>query len=251
MVLTQQFERQPAHETTPRRHARWLVTASLHMYQLDVAGGDGGTENTFCSSMGVRRIDFILHTHNVDVAHSGPSDVLDLGSDHRSVCAHCKLAEVPCNRRSNRRVQHKWLSREYVPKYQATIAEGLRLSTPQSFDDIESFVVQCANAAAKEPQTPHPTPWQQLHFQSLLDLRRRCRDKRERCRLSKLIRSGLRREMRRRRNARLNEVLLEFRDLNRLESIRHDALNKSTDLMSMSMTRLQMSLLNIWPGFSL
>ena len=58
-------------------------------------------------------------------------------------------------------------------------------------------------------------------------LRRGCRDKRERCRLSKLIRSGLRQEMRRRLNARLNDVLLEFRDLNRLESIRHDPLNNT------------------------
>ncbi|OLP93183.1 Retrovirus-related Pol polyprotein from type-2 retrotransposable element R2DM [Symbiodinium microadriaticum] len=108
---------------------------------------------TFCSSMGVRRrIDFILHTRNIHVSHSGPSDQLDLGSDHRSVCAHCKLAEVPCKKKSKRRVRHKWLSKEYVPKYQAAIAEGLRFSTPQSFDDIESFVVQCANAAPKVQQ---------------------------------------------------------------------------------------------------
>ena len=33
--------------------------------------------------------------------------------------------------------------------------------------------------------------------------------------------------MRRRRNARLNDVLLEFRDLSRLESIRHDPLNNT------------------------
>ena len=200
-----------------------LLQHLLHMYQLYVAGGDGGTENawTFCGSINVRRrIDFLLHTRNVDDSHSGPSDQLDLGSDHRSVCPHCKLAEVPCNRRSKRRVKHKWLSKEYVPKYQATIAKGLRFSTRQASTTSSPLLF---NAPMLRPRSHQHII--QPHFQRLLDFRRRCRDKRERCRLSKLIRSGLRRAMRRRRNAQLNEVLLEFRDLNRLESIRHDPLN--------------------------
>ena len=132
----------------------------------------------------------------------------------------CKLAEVPCNRRSKRRVKHKWLSKEYVPKYQATIAKGLRFSTRQASTTSSPLLF---NAPMLRPRSHQHII--QPHFQRLLDFRRRCRDKRERCRLSKLIRSGLRRAMRRRRNAQLNEVLLEFRDLNRLESIRHDPLN--------------------------
>ena len=133
-----------------------------------------------------------MHTRNIHVSRSGPSDQLDLGSDHRSVCA--LIANWPrCHARKTlkRRVKHKRLSRVlslndhgslsesetlpdpsqslynctntnytinlYVPKYHAAIAEGLRFATPQSFDDIESFVVQCANAAAKEPHTHHPS----------------------------------------------------------------------------------------------
>ena len=125
----------------------------------------------------------MLQTRNVHVSHSGPSDQLDLGSNHRSVCAHCKSDAINVKTANQAQMVVQGVCAE-IPSCNCG-----KLTLPNSAKHIESIVVPCANAAAKEPHTHHPTPLQQPHFQSPLDLRRGCRDKRERCCLSFFPRS--------------------------------------------------------------
>lgn len=64
------------------------------MFDLFVANSDTSSANwTFSSSMGVRRrIDFILHSANLNLQDANASDDIDLGSDHRSVRATFSLS---------------------------------------------------------------------------------------------------------------------------------------------------------------
>ena len=58
---------------------------------------------TFRSSMGVcRRLDFILASQNLLVSASGPSDKLDLGSDHRVV-----ETTMVCQKKVRRNIMRK------------------------------------------------------------------------------------------------------------------------------------------------
>ena len=126
----------------------------------------------------------MLQTRNVHVSHSGPSDQLDLGSNHRSVCAHCKSDAINVKTANQAQMVVQGVCAE-IPSCNCG-----KLTLLNSAKHIESIVVPCANAAAKEPHTHHPTPLQQPHFQSPLDLRRGCRDKRERCCLSFFARAA-------------------------------------------------------------
>ena len=63
-------------------------------------------------------------------------------------------------------------------------------------------------------------------FRALLRERRHCKNALERARISKLVRKQVRFHMRQRRNAKLNEILSEFRDLGRLNVIREEGMKR-------------------------
>ena len=208
-----------------------LLQQTLHMYQLHVANGDSEPDNswTFCSSMGIkRRIDYILYTRNMSARHAEASDDLDLGSDHRSVVAKFHRLNFRQSKRRNNhhRVQYDW-SPDHIVRYQRSLTNSLARETPTCFADIESCVVTCAQDVERQTVVSEPKLWQKPKLQNLMRLRRGCRDKVERCRLSKEIRTELRREMRQKRNAKLDSVLREFKDFSRLESVWHDPVKSS------------------------
>ena len=208
-----------------------LLMQTLHMYQLHVANDDDSDHDntwTFCSSMGVkRRIDYILYTRNFAARRAKASDDLDLGSDHRSVVAIFHRQSTHQKKRGRRHhAQYDW-SPSQIIRYQRSLANSLVTDPPAHFADIESRVVTCAREVAQKSIVCESKPWQNPDVQHLMSLRRGCRDRLERCRLSKLIQKHLRREMRSKRNAKLERVLHEFRDLNRLESVWHDPVKPS------------------------
>ena len=77
----------------------------------------------------------------------------------------------------------------------------------------------------KQNPTSNPTdirPWEREDDCALLRERKYCTNVLERTRISKLVRKQLRFHVRQRRNAKLNEIPSEFRDLGRLNVLREE-----------------------------
>ena len=69
-------------------------------------------------------------------------------------------------------------------------------------------------------------PREREDFRALLRERRHCKNVLERTRISKLVRKQLRFHMRQLRNAKLNEILSDFRDLGRLNVIHEEGMRR-------------------------
>ena len=89
-------------------------------------------------------------------------------------------------------------------------------TTLNGLEDVLQQSVRWRNATSKLPK-PKPV-WQDAALQDFLEQRRAARDRSERANLSKLIRKQLRRNTRKRRNARVSQILPEFQDLGHLDS---------------------------------
>ena len=103
--------------------------------------------------------------------------------------------------------------------YHAILQEELGVKKPTTLNGLEDVLQQSVRRINTTSKLPKPKPvWQNAVLQDLLQRRRAAHDRSERTNLSKVIRKHLRRNMRRRRNARVSQILAEFQDLGRLDS---------------------------------
>ena len=152
-----------------------------------------------------------------------PHAILDLGSDHRAVTVSLDLGfrrrrDRKCFRCVKRCTPP--LDPQGVPHtYHAILQEELDVKKPTTPNGLEDVLQQSVRRINTTSKLPKPKPvWQDAVLQDLLQRRRAAHDRSERANLSKLIRKRLRRNMRRRRNARVPKILAEFQDLGRLDS---------------------------------
>ena len=89
-------------------------------------------------------------------------------------------------------------------------------TTMHGLEDVLQQSVRRINTTLKVPKQ-RPV-WQDDVLQDFLQRRRAAHDRFERANLSKLIRKHLRQNMRRRRNARVSQILSEFKDVGQLDS---------------------------------
>ncbi|CAE7565538.1 unnamed protein product [Symbiodinium natans] len=206
-----------------------LLMQTAHMFSMVIANAEQEHDSwTFCSSMGVRRrLDFVLCSTGFDVTHGGATDLLDLGSDHRAVRAALEVTG-PRSLQGRKPVARKQRWSPSVAekrRYQINLDTCLQQSALVNMYELESCVARCAKLASQQTaqrDLADVKPWQRQDFQDLLAQRRQCRDREGRARLSKQIRAHLRRHMRDRRNRRVNDILSEFRCLNRIEDVYHN-----------------------------
>ena len=206
-----------------------LLMQTAHMFSMAIANAKQEHDSwTFCSSMGVRRrLDFVLCSTGFDVTHGGATDLLDLGSDHRAVRAALEVTG-PRSLQGRKPVARKQRWSPSVAekrRYQINLDTCLQQSALVNMYELESCVARCAKLASRQTaqrDLADVKPWQRQDFQDLLAQRRQCRDREGRARLSKQIRAHLRRHMRDRRNRRVNDILSEFRCLNRIEDVYHN-----------------------------
>ena len=103
--------------------------------------------------------------------------------------------------------------------WQASVA-----ATCKQTDDC---VLQCSERGKQQSTGADGVDMKPLYrtdLKHLLVHHRQCKDRSDRARISKLTwsQAQLRQHMRSRRNHRLNCILTEFRDLGRIEAVRHD-----------------------------
>ena len=177
---------------------------------------------TFCSSVGIkRRIDFIASSRSLCLLGSSATDLLNLGSDHRAVRATYFIGSKPKKvPHGVHRVKRGWkptLDSCGCPLSYHGMLHAELGHEPQSLIELESL---CCRASAQENKTATKRPGQKVVyddvFYDLLAERRRTRSKSQRAKLSKSIRKHLRRALREQRNGRIEHVLDEFKDLDRL-----------------------------------
>ena len=148
---------------------------------------------------------------------------LDLGSDHRAVTVSLDLGSRRSRDRKCFRFVKRWkppLDPPGVPHtYHAILHEELGVKKPTTLKSLEDVLQQSVRRINTTSQWPKPKPvWQNAILQDLLQRHRAAHDRSERENLSKLIRKHLRRNMRRRRNARVSQIFAEFQDSGRLGS---------------------------------
>jgi len=177
---------------------------------------------TFCNSAGIkRRIDFIASSRSLCLLGSSATDLLELGSDHRTVRATSLIGRKPKKvPHGVHRVKRGWKPTLDSCGCLTSNHEMLHAElghTPQSL--IESGPL-CCRTYAQENEAATKRPGQKQIFDdvfhALLAEGRRTRSKSQRAKLSKSIRKHLRRALRNQRHGRFEHVSNEFKDLDRL-----------------------------------
>ena len=103
--------------------------------------------------------------------------------------------------------------------YHEILQDELGVKKPTTMHGVEDVLQQSVRQRNTTLKMPKRRPvWQDDVLHDLLQRRRAAHDRSERANLSKLIRKHLRQNMRRRRNARVSQILAEFQDLGRLDS---------------------------------
>ena len=148
---------------------------------------------------------------------------LDLGSDHRAVRVSLDLGFRRNRDRKCFRCLKKLkppLDQQGVPHtYHAILQEELCVKKPTTLNGLEDVLQQSVRWRNTTSKLPKSKPvWQDAALQDFLEQRRAAHDRSERANLFKFMRKHLRRNTRKRGNARVSQILPEFQDLGRLDS---------------------------------
>lgn len=197
--------------------------------------GEGDSEDqwTFRSTCGVkRRIDFILASTTLTCKHAMATRFFDLGSDHRAVKATLQYESRARVKRSRQKQLKGW-SPEDKDLFQAKLNSRIDESSVSNLLDVERILREesFANAKAK-PHKNTESPWDTPYFESLQASRRAVRDAGERKRLTNLIRKYVRQQMRKKKSAKMQNVLEEYKDFHRFEVIRQMPVRERKSLSS-------------------
>ena len=175
------------------------------------------TPGTLCISMGIkRRIDFIASSRSLCLLGSSATNLLDLGSNHRTVCATYFIGSEPKKvPHGVHRVKRGWkpvLDSCGCPTSYHEMLHAELGHEPKSLLELESMVCR---ASAKTNKNATKRYGQQVVnddvFHALLAERRRTGSKSQRAQISKSIRKHLRRALREQRNGRMNMFWMSSR----------------------------------------
>ena len=120
---------------------------------------------TFCSCMGIkRRLDYVLSSNCFVVKESGPSNILNLGSDHRDVRS-VLTAQKRKTRQYVKKVQMKnWSTgidaRGNASKYQEELRKNLDHTFPANVETLNAALYDAATLTDIRRQAPGKgKPW--------------------------------------------------------------------------------------------
>ena len=184
----------------------------------------GPDDWTFRISAGVtRQIDCILLNKNMCcIGVAGPTDCIDLGSDHRAV--YCKLA-MRHRAQTSSHARTSCFTRGWKPKSLQEHQTLIQQKLPPLLGTLLSFGTWCF-AAISQGVPQHDLgliePFKEHNFREPLSCRRSCKSVVERRASSIQIRKVLRTFQRLKQNKKLNAMLDEFRDLGRMEATFRD-----------------------------
>ena len=184
------------------------------------------TNWTFESSMGVRRrLDFILASRLLLVIESGPSDKLDLGSDHRAVQSTLGDTKKGTQVQHRKKVPAKgWYPEIDVDgnalKYCDSLHAPLQRNEVLPMGELEKIIHDAATGPDIRAQAKlRPKPWHSQEIQDLIQRRRMCSTSKDRASISKLIQKTSRRFLRKYQNEEASNILEKFCDLSDLPKI--------------------------------
>ena len=146
---------------------------------------------TFRSSMGTkRRLDYVLASNCFSIKESGPSEILNLGSDHRVV--RCVLIS---HKKKVKRYGSKVDMKKWCPKvdmdgnasgYHQALRDKLELHQDSTMESIEKILYEAAVCPGVRIEVPEGLkPWQSEDIQRLILERRSCTNTTERSNISK------------------------------------------------------------------
>jgi len=196
-------------------------------FGLSIANGYGRAEEedmwTFRGTLGaLRRIDYILVPDYLQVGSAQACNDIDLGSDHRTVLACLKICSHRPKRRSRNINCRNWKPRGDVKDFHHALDSRIRLTSPKIVLQLEHILFGTAveHMTPTGPNEEQGDEFESLRFQNLLATRRDCRDRDERGRLTKELRKLVRQILRKKKSRRMQEVLQEFEDLQRIDLAR-------------------------------
>ena len=102
--------------------------------------------------------------------------------------------------------------------YKIMLTDQATINQPKSIQHLEKILLQTASQYTYQQTTSQlASPWSSDEFKLLLQQRRNCRDGIQRRNLTNDIRKYVRQQLRKRKTERINKILDEFADLNRLD----------------------------------
>jgi len=182
---------------------------------------------TFRSCLGrLRRLDYIMIDIELHCSHAAPTDILNLGSDHRAVQACIQLRRHSPNVKNKRRgknsKQTDWT--RYAELMQNT--RSTDATAPQTIFSLENDMMNASECARKLPTQQGPRG--RTEAQRLIQMRRQCNDPTYRKQLTKDIWRECRREARVRQAVQTSKILQDFKGLRRLEAIYRQPVTRSS-----------------------
>ena len=187
------------------------------MYAFDLVIGDDPSSNSFEESWtnnhavyGKRQIDFMLFSRNIIVDECYASNLIDLGSDHRSVLGKIHL---PRKRKpwSKPKSKQGWRPND---EFIAELDSKLDQFQDLTLESLSVLFAHCAAACSKPTNDVMFTkPWKDLDVKRLVSESRTCRDSGRRLELSKAIMKTVRIAKRKYCSSEAKVILEQSKDL--------------------------------------
>ncbi|CAK0812608.1 unnamed protein product [Prorocentrum cordatum] len=182
----------------------------------------------FRSCLGrLRRLDYVMVSSCASFHSAKPTNMLDLGSDHRAAQARLQAPALAGQRsRRKRRQTRKDVDWEM---YAAEVPQKIAAQEfpPASLGDVERVALLAAGESQR-PRLPAQQSSGGSHLGRLRRRRRRMTNPSERRDISKEIWRLSQKESRARQTARTTEVLASFSDLRRLDALRRFPIARSS-----------------------
>ena len=188
---------------------------------------------TFRSSMGVkRRLDYVLNLECFLLKESSPSEILNLGSDHRVV-----RTVLTIQKRTKKKYEKKVQMKKWRPildpdgnasRYLAALRGKLELHQDTRMESMEKVLYEAAiSPGVRTEVVDERKPWQSEEIQELIRKRRLYNNNpAERSTISKNIQKTARALLRKHKNKKTSELLQEFAGLERLPKIQEYSILK-------------------------
>lgn len=180
---------------------------------------------SFESTLGAQRvIDYILITRNIQCIQSDASDLLNMGSDHRSIFCCCKL-KVPFEKKTRKKKRKKWKpqlnEKNEASLYHERLDQAIPGAQYTSISAAEKIILESAAAANiyEHGMDTLQKPWENPIVQDLIQQRRLCKEPDQRRILSKRISKLIKQATRKWKTMKGQELLEKFKNFDHLRSL--------------------------------
>ena len=148
--------------------------------------------------MGIkRRLDYICSSHSLFIGETGPTDMLNLGSDHKAVRSVFVVARKKLKHRIKKVPMKAWRpiidADGNASKYQQALQEVLERSVETNIENVDQVLYEAATCPGVRVEVPNESkPWYSEDLQGLIQQRRVCSNSSDRSLLSKRIQKLIR-----------------------------------------------------------